>query len=313
MKWIDVLPRLGRRAAAQVLVRSQFVVPMAEVDQQCIDSAPVPQAQPLEHAFQGSEQALNAPVLPGAVNVTALMGNAQPLQTPREHPSGEAGFVVRAHKSRPSPLRDGQTQVSQQRPAAFVRKPSKPHSQPAAVIDDAQDGVNLAVHIGSPGHVQTPAMVDGSRFGRSTANGLARLSHRQHVLPQHPVHVGLADSHLAMREHAVEGQRDEPATSLRQMSLQQHQLAQHPGRFVPGRPADASGFNAMGIMGRSHRVNPTSKYQPPPRCNDPGAARQSRDPLTQVRSFGHRNHRLPADRMAADHGPRPQSIPPCTP
>lgn len=100
VKRIDVVPRLGRRHPTQALMRPQFVVPSGEVTQESIEGLSVIQRQLLEHTFKRPEQPLNAPVLPGAVNVTALLTNAQPTQPAREGSATETGFVVGANESR---------------------------------------------------------------------------------------------------------------------------------------------------------------------------------------------------------------------
>lgn len=261
-----------------------------------------PQPEPARHskacASERPEQVLNAPVLPRAVNVTALVANAHPPQSSREHPSGEARLVVGSNEPRFATLRNGQAQVPQQRPAAFVRKASKPNRQSTAVVNDAQDGVNLPLRISAPGHVQTPAVVDGQRLGRRTANHLARLSHRVRVLPQHPVHIRLAHGHLAVRKHAIERECDQPTTRVRQVRLEQHQLAQYPGGFAPGAASSPGRLDASGVVDGVRGRQRASPQHPPLKRNAQrqrqGQGRQRNDGQSTPSQFTlHRNHRPP--------------------
>lgn len=237
MKRIDLVPRLNRRHATQVLVQSQFVVPSGEVEQQRVERLPVPQAQLAQHALQGSEQPLDTSVLPRVVNVTALVVNAQPTQSSREHLPGEARLVVGSNESRPAEVRDGEAQVSQQCPAAFVGKPRKPKRHPAAVVQDAQDGVDASLSICPSRHVQPPTVVESHRPRGSTANRAPRLSHRQRVLSEHPVNVRHAHRHLPVRKHPVKRQGNQAATRAGQVRLEQDQLPRRPIGLAPGATA----------------------------------------------------------------------------
>lgn len=70
---INVVPRLLRRASAQVLVRPKLVVPITEFAQrqrQCCAPAELPL---LQQRLERAGEALDAPVLPRAVQTVALM------------------------------------------------------------------------------------------------------------------------------------------------------------------------------------------------------------------------------------------------
>ena len=76
---IHVVPRLLRRAFAQVLVRPKLVVPITEFAQrqrQCCACAELPL---LQQRLARAEEVLDAPVLLRAVQIVALM--TKPVQT----------------------------------------------------------------------------------------------------------------------------------------------------------------------------------------------------------------------------------------
>lgn len=161
--------------------------------------------------------------------------------------------------------------------------------------------VSQSMFIGAPCHVQTPTLIDGSRARLRTSNRPARLSDCMCVLPEHTVLIGLADSHLAMREHAIESQRDQPTTRIRQMRLQQHQLPRHPCRLASGPTAYAGSLDASGGVGRSRGSARTPANQPPPRCNQQRAnGMRPHQPTGLGHRVCHDLHRLPIDSWTVD-------------
>ena len=232
MKRINVVPGLQRRSPLQVLMWPDFVVPTSEVAQKQVYGFPVSQHDLPELVLQRPEQPFNPPVLPRAVQVDPLVFDAQQCQARAERAAGEAPLVVGAHESGFAVFRYRQTQVSQQRPATFIHHRVERQQASTAVIDDAQNLVNRATGISTPGHVQRPAMIDRAVPGFGTAHRLPRLPHRMRLLTQRPMHVALAHRYLVVRENPVERQRNRSAPGIRQVCLEQHQLTVHPFRLA---------------------------------------------------------------------------------
>ena len=104
------------------------------------------------------------PLHQGAQTGVCLLANARQFQECGEYEAVEDGFVVRAYRSGLAMLADGQAQMSQQRPAAFVDQRGEPNAQPRAVIENAQACLRFAVR-GNMGHVHGPDGMGGQYFG----------------------------------------------------------------------------------------------------------------------------------------------------
>lgn len=134
---IDPVPSLQRRPPVQILMRPQRVVPGAEFGQESVQRCALGEDALPQLVLQRPKEALDAPVLPGAMQIDALVANAQQSQARAEHPAGETALVAGTHEARPTELGDSQTQLPQQRPAALASQPNQPQ-RPAAVIQHAQ-------------------------------------------------------------------------------------------------------------------------------------------------------------------------------
>ena len=170
-------------------MRLDFVVPTLEVAQKQVYGFPVSQHDLPELVLQRPEQSFNPPVLPRAVQVDALVFDAQQHQPACEHSPCKTPLVVGTHESGFAIFGYRQTQASQQRPATLACDGLE-HQQPAtAVIDDAQNLVNRAIGISTHRQIQCPAMI-----GRTVARpGIAHRPpcqpNRMRLLTQRPMHI----------------------------------------------------------------------------------------------------------------------------
>ena len=185
-----------------------------------------------QRRFQGSEAALDAPVLPRVAHADALAANAGQAERALPQPAGEHAFVVGADRFGQAVLGDRQAQVTQQRPCALARQCPQAQQRARPLVQDAEDAARLReLRIGGEAQVQAPACADrhGRRWGAphaATAGGdLSRM--RSADLG----HGALADG-APVDVNGVEGICDAPATAHE--DGQAHDFARGPrGRRAP--------------------------------------------------------------------------------
>ncbi len=104
----------------KVLVGSHMVVKQSELLQYRLQRLCVRNKQLTQQWFERAKQSLHAPVLPGRAALNALVAYTGKFQEYSEHLAGEHSLIVRAQSLRFAIPGNGQAQVAQQRPAAFI-------------------------------------------------------------------------------------------------------------------------------------------------------------------------------------------------
>lgn len=113
-----------------------------------------------DERFDATEEAFDAAVAPRCAYRDALVSNADQLQEGFERSAAEHRFVVGANGAGFAILTDGQAQVADQRPAAFVGYCHQLGADSRAVIDGAQDGAWCAMVVPHKREINAPDAVD---------------------------------------------------------------------------------------------------------------------------------------------------------
>ncbi len=117
----DAAPRLGRRASMQVLMRPRMVVPGPKFDQLGTQLVLAGDSDPVQLVLEGAEETLDAPVLPGAVQLGGLQADAEQGQRGFHQAAVEACLVVHANRSRQAKVATRHDQLVQDGQAACRR------------------------------------------------------------------------------------------------------------------------------------------------------------------------------------------------
>lgn len=125
-------------------MRADVAIPIVEAVERCLQPPCSFYRQVVERLLQGPEEAFDAPVHPGTPEVDALMAYAQAAKGRAEHERGEYAFIVGTNSARFAKVADRQAQVSQQGPRRFVGQHAQRHYVARAVIDRAEDHMQLA-------------------------------------------------------------------------------------------------------------------------------------------------------------------------
>ncbi len=153
---IDLRPDFGRRCTLQMLVRPNVVVPKPELTQRNIQHLESRDLPLIEFLLQRPEQSFDPSVLPRATGIAALMSNPGQRQHNAKHPACKTRFIIRAHCTRLTVLSYRQKQMPEQSPRSFVRQGRQRQQPPAAMIDEAEDHVQLVLSVRLARQVQPP-------------------------------------------------------------------------------------------------------------------------------------------------------------
>lgn len=163
-KRIDVRPSFCRGASKQMLMRPHEVVEETELAERDAQRSEALDLQLVELALERQEQPLDAAVLPRAARIAALMADAGEPQRRSEDVRHEHRLVVRAQETRLAVVSDGQEQMAEQRPGQLVRQCCQREQGARAMINQAEDGMNLSGRIAFARQVHRPNQIP--RHGR---------------------------------------------------------------------------------------------------------------------------------------------------
>lgn len=128
-------------------MRPDAVVEKPEFSERMIQGFETHHLPLIEFPLQRPEQPLDPSVLPRTAGIGALVLNPRQRQHNAKHPAGETRFIVRAQRTRLAVFADGNEQVCEQRPRAFVGQCRQCEQAPAAVIEQPQDPVQPVFRI----------------------------------------------------------------------------------------------------------------------------------------------------------------------
>ena len=105
-------PDFGRRAALEMLMGPEVIVETARVGRGSIQRPGVLDGIPEKQIFDGSDEAFDAAVLPGASGIAELQTNPHAPQGQAKAPRREHRFVVRAQELRTAVVTTGRDEVA---------------------------------------------------------------------------------------------------------------------------------------------------------------------------------------------------------
>ena len=151
-------PGFGRGSPAQILMRTNLVVPPAKSRQLLVQLRGIVNQDLPDLHFKGPKESLDPAILPGAMGIGRLVADAQQPQPEPEQPAGEDGFVVGANNLRLAKLFDGIQQTAKQGDGRFVGQPFQGNRQPGMVFADTEYGVKVLLRIGDLSQVDAPVL-----------------------------------------------------------------------------------------------------------------------------------------------------------
>ena len=213
-------------------MRPDMVVPGAELTERDIQLANPRHHPPIQLPLQRPEQTLDASVHPWTAGVGSLMANPQPLESEDEQARREYRLVIRANETGATVLLDRIKQTSQQEDGRLVSERGEGQHPSATVIDDAKDGVKVAIDVRLAGEVNAPCSIDRNGAGHPPFPGPAQILYFN-PMPPHPTgHERLAHRHAALDGmEAIERRRDPATTRIRHPRLQTNEFAPDPFRL----------------------------------------------------------------------------------
>lgn len=227
-----------------MLMRPNSVVSKRKLIQQRSQCRSRVDGERVQLRLQRAEEPFDAAVLPGATGRRELMPDPGQGKHPAKQAALERRIVVRADRLRHTVLAHRQKEVPEQRKRIAMRTQAQREKPARAVVDEAEDGVNLAPHILLAGQVQGPDAIDrhGARYAMlDLAPGHGDVVG---VPAQYVCDVGLADRNAATRVAAIERTGDATATCAGHQRPETDELRDDPGRLAPV-PTGACRGNAM--------------------------------------------------------------------
>lgn len=218
-------------------MRPDVVVEEAEFFERSVQCVERLDAELIEFAFQGAEETLHTPVLPGAMKISSLVADAEQKEGEAKYFGREDRFIVGPDDARLAVAPDRLDEFQDQGPRAFALKRFEPERPAAGVFQDRKNQTRAAIERRFARQIEPPDEV--ARHGL----GLGALD-----LPAYDVDFvamcsddlrdeGLADGHLSPPgKAATEAVGNLAAAGMRHQGFQANSLPLDPRRF--GRRAD---------------------------------------------------------------------------
>ena len=126
---------------------------------------------------------------------------------------------------------DAAGQRAKQSSRGFVLERNECDVRTGAMVEDAEDGVQLALVISFAGEIEAPDSVLGSRCQFPTVERSAEDLDIVVMLADDPTHEGLAHGHAVGSIAAIEDHGDMPTSQIRALSFQFDDLLPNPFRL----------------------------------------------------------------------------------
>lgn len=255
-------PDLRRCEDTVGAVRADVVVPEAEEVQSVSQFRPIGYLPIIQLAFEGAEEALDTPVLPGTGRVGALMLDAEPEETETKQAAGEHPLVIGAQATGPAIVFDQIQQASQQREAGFVGQCLQRETGAASVFEDTEESVIPTGGIAFTGEIQGPDEIVRDRSWLLLFQFFAQHGNLVLITADEITDIGLAHRHAPMGMAAVEDLSEASAAGLGHAGFQAQDLPPDPGRLRwsamesgPGRMASPAAADAVRFQAEKGKQN----------------------------------------------------------
>ena len=229
---INARPHFRWGAALEVVMRSEMVVPPANLQQVDGKLRAIVYGCLREGGLHRADEALDAAILPGTAGIRALRRDAQEPQCQSEPSRGEDRFVVCAQELRraiPPERADEMLQHGQRR---LVTELAQAQTGATRVVEDSQHHVLPALRVRLDGQIHPPNQIAGDRAGHAVFEPASCAQDRILVSADGVGDERFADRHAAASgEAAVEAVGDRAAADVGHQCFEPNDLAAHPVRL----------------------------------------------------------------------------------
>ena len=236
----DIHPRpdLSGRAPVQMLMGPEVIVDGSDIMQGSITRRGIVNGVLNKQPFHGTDEPLDAAVLPRAAGVRALMLDAQEPQPPAQTPRCEDGFVVGTQELGVAILTAHGDEVVPDRQRRFIRQSLYAQARATGMIHDGQHDMPAAVGIGFCQQVHAPDQIAGNGAGYPVFQCSPYTEDRILLSSDCVGDVSFTDRHAAAFDEAtIKAVRDRAAARLRHQRFQSDDLIPHPFGFGMGTAA----------------------------------------------------------------------------
>ena len=229
---IHARPDFGGCSSLKMLMRPEVIVGAARVDQGSIQRPSVLDVVLQEQPFDGSDEAFDAAVLPGASGIAELQTNPYVPQGQAKRLRCEDRFVVGAQESWAAVVTTGRGEMVPNRQRRLFRHLMHAQTGAAGMVHDGHDDMLPTDSIRFHQQIHAPNQVAGNRARHAmfqcpphTQDGVVLSSDRVRD-------VGLADGHVAaFDETPVEAVDNRPTSRLRHEGFEADEFVSDPARF----------------------------------------------------------------------------------
>ncbi len=191
-----------------------MVIPPAKGDQLFIQlHAIINQDQP-DMRLEGTKEALDPTILPGAMFLGGLVTDAQQPQAEPEQSTGEDRFIIGADNLWLAKLLDHLPQAAEQRDGRLVGQTLQGNCQAGMMFANTEDSVLMLVTISHLRHVDAPVFSFRCLIGGAAFDLALQYADLVLVFLDSLRHKTLANVFALVGKEAIEGQRQSPATGF---------------------------------------------------------------------------------------------------
>lgn len=210
-----------------------MVVPEGKFIQEKLDVLRLKQ-NPVGNGLEGSKEAFNPSVLPGAMQSGLLMANTQQPEAEVEKTRSENRFVVRSDRFGFSKRFDCQNQDFKKGDGCLVSQSFKAQAFSGSMIDDAKNVSSLLGRVRDTREIHCPDQISRNRFRNPAFPRFTDSQDISHVSAQDACNKSLADGDAFFGcETPVENVRHCTAPRVVRMRLDLDKLPLNPCRLRP--------------------------------------------------------------------------------
>ncbi len=229
---INAGPHFRRGAALEVVMRSDVVVPRANLRQAGGKLRAIVYGCLREGGLHRADEALDAAILPGTAGIRALRPDAQEPQCKSEPSRGKDRFVVGAHILRRAIPPERADEVLQQGQRRLVTELAQAQTGATRVIEDSQHHMLRSLRVRLDCQIHSPNQIARDRAGHAVFEPPSYTKDCILVSADRIGDESFADGHLrSTRKAPIEAVRDGATAGLGHQGFQTDDLFSHPGGF----------------------------------------------------------------------------------
>ena len=264
-------------------MRTHVVVPGAEVSEREVQLLLAIDRPRIELLLEGAEETLDASVHPRTVRLGSLVADSQDGERQGKEPGREGAIVVGADGARQAVALDRVQERAEDGDRRSSSQCDQRDGNAAAVIDDAEDGMDHAFVVRLAGEVETPDAVGIHGFRNSPLPLSASLLNLAAPLSDVRRDPGLADGRRVTRAmHPIEGVCDPAAAGIGHVGLQPYDFLDHPIGFTGAKRGERGRHKALASRRSTARREEKSE-EPQPKSDGKHARAKPR--ILQLRGL----------------------------